>query len=154
MLEGACQQGEPRACAELSEALRRGEMLPRDESRAERLLDRAAPEAIADCRRGLGSCYDDETSRVGVVWTTFDGMPARALAGVPPCDAALERVCLNATEVGVARCEHADAGCHEVAELLERMLAVGLGASRNTLRQVNERACRLEPARCADRAVE
>lgn len=159
MLEEACQQGQPRACAVLSEALRRGEMLPRDEARATALLARAAPAAIADCSRGLSSCYHGETSSAGAVWTTYDRLPARALHGVPPCDAALERVCQDATDVAVARCEHAGAGCDEAGDLLEQLLAVGLGASRGTLRDVraraadlDERACRTGEAAACERA--
>ena len=147
-MESACQRRQPRACVELAEALRRGEMLPRDESRSTSLLSHAAPAAIAACSQGLRSCYDGETSSAAAVWTTFDGNPARTLRGVPPCDAALERVCQDATDVAVARCEHADAGCHEAAALLEQVLAVGLGASRTTLRDMKVRALALDDRAC------
>ena len=161
MLEAACGRRQARACAELSEALRHGELLPRDEPRAKTLLSRAAPAAIADCSRGLKSCYDGEVSSAGAVWTTFDGHPARMIQGVPPCDAALERVCEDATDVAVARCEHADAGCREAADLLEQMLAVGLAASRTRLRDtlaramvIDERACKAGAAEACARLAE
>ena len=148
MLQAACREGEPRACAELSEVLRRGEMMPRDEERAARLLERAAPAATNACARGLRSCYDGEASSVGAVWTTFEGRPARALHGVPPCDAALERVCQDATDLAVARCQHAEAGCDDAADLLQRMLRVGLGASRSDLNETRRRAVELARRAC------
>jgi TPR repeat protein len=53
---------------------------------------------------------------------------------------ALERVCNDAREMTVARCELSDEGCPHAAELLSTMAAVGLGVSRTQRDAVDKRA--------------
>ncbi|MEZ4437780.1 MAG: tetratricopeptide repeat protein [Polyangiaceae bacterium] len=140
LLRQGCREGEVAACAAEAELWRRGEAVAKkDEARSEALLRQAAPLAVARCARGLDVCYDGRATAVATSWTTLAGTVERLLSGVPACDAPLERLCQQTTEITSALCEQAGEGCFEAVDLALRLRGVGLGPSRARVDALAER---------------
>jgi len=151
LLVSACRGGAVSACVTLAESLRRGRGVEVDEPRALSLLETAA-EATGACDERIAVCHEGAQVRQGRVWSRWHRRPARFVVPLPTCDLTLDRVCNEAAEAVVQRCEHGRDGCIEAGALLRRMAAVGLAVSAPRREAVDKRAYDRARERC-DRRV-